>query len=73
MKALKLVLMACSLSVAALAHAQTAPADDSAQQVAQANAARVAQPEAQNRVAKPAKKANECVGPVSYCEIYFGS
>ncbi|WP_109483433.1 hypothetical protein [Paraburkholderia sp. C35] len=73
MKALKLVLIACSLSAAALAHAQTAPADDGAQQVAQSNAARVTQPAAQDRVAKPAKKANECVGPVSYCEIYFGS
>jgi hypothetical protein len=73
MKALKLVLMACSLSAAALAHAQTARADESAQQVAQANAARVVQPEAQRPVTKPAKKANECVGPVSYCEIYFGS
>ncbi|HWT38574.1 MAG TPA: hypothetical protein VN289_19975 [Paraburkholderia sp.] len=73
MKALKLVLIACSLSAAAFAHAQTAPADESAQQVAQANAARVAHPDAQRPVAKPAKKANECVGPVSYCEMYFGS
>lgn len=73
MKALKLVLIACSLSAAALAHAQTAPADESAQQVAQANAARVAQPEAQRPVVKRAKKADECVGPVSYCVMYFGS
>ena len=72
MKALKLVLIACSLSAAALAHAQTAPADDSAQQVAQTDAA-VVQPEAQHPAAKPAKKANECVGPVSYCQMYFGS
>jgi Ni/Co efflux regulator RcnB len=73
MKALKLVLIACSLSAAALAHAQTAPADESAQQVAQASAARVAQPEAQRPAPAPAKKANECVGPVSYCVMYFGS
>jgi hypothetical protein len=75
MKALKLVLLACSLSVAALAHAQTAPADESAQQVAQAqaNPARVAQPEARHHFARPAKKENECVGPVSYCVMYFGS
>ncbi|MBP0593678.1 hypothetical protein J8I87_29125 [Paraburkholderia sp. LEh10] len=73
MKALKFVLIACSLSAAALAHAQTAPADDNAQQVAQAQAARVAQPETQRRAAQPANKANECVGPVSYCVMYFGS
>ncbi|ACC74163.1 hypothetical protein PPMP20_30755 [Paraburkholderia phymatum] len=73
MKALKLVLMACSLSAAVLVHAQTAPADESAQRVAQANAARVVQPERQRPVAKPAKKVDECVGPVSYCAMYFGS
>ncbi|SIT35424.1 conserved exported hypothetical protein [Paraburkholderia piptadeniae] len=73
MKALKLVLIACSLSAAALAHAQTAPADESAQQVAQSSAARVAQPEAQRPATAPAKKANDCVGPVSYCVMYFGS
>ncbi|MEX3932029.1 hypothetical protein AB4Y32_09480 [Paraburkholderia phymatum] len=73
MKALKLVLIACSLSAAAFAHAQAAPADEGAQQVAQANAARVAQPEAQRPATAPAKKANDCVGPVSYCVMYFGS
>jgi hypothetical protein len=73
MKALKMVLLACSLSVAALAHAQTAPADESAQQVAQTNAARPAQAEARHHFPKPAKKADECVGPVSYCVMYFGS
>ncbi|MEI6002679.1 hypothetical protein H3V53_37925 [Paraburkholderia bengalensis] len=75
MKALKWVLIACSLSAAAVAHAQTAtPADGSAQQVAQANTAtRVAQPQAKGREPKPAQKTNECVGPVSYCVMYFGS
>jgi hypothetical protein len=76
MKALKLVLIACSLS-AALAHAQTAPADASAQQVGQANVAAVTQSgtrsDPQSPVAKAPKKANECVGPVSYCVMYFGS
>jgi len=73
MKALKLVLLACSLSVAALAHAQTAPADGNAQQVAQANPTRVTQAESHHRFTKPAKKADDCVGPVSYCVMYFGS
>jgi hypothetical protein len=73
MKALKLVLLACSMSVAALAHAQKAPVDENAQQVAQANTARVTQPESHHHFAKPENKANDCVGPVSYCVMYFGS
>ena len=76
MKALKLVLIACSLS-AALAHAQTAPADAGTQQAGQASVAASMQRDtpgdSQRPVAKASKKASECVGPVSYCVMYFGS
>jgi hypothetical protein len=71
MKVLKMVLIACSLS-AAVAHAQTAPATPQ-QQVSQANAPRANNAPAQERVAAPKTKVEECVGPVSFCNIYFGS
>lgn len=73
MKLLKAVLIVCSLS-AAVAHAQTsAPADSNAQQVAQAPAPQSARKDVQRPVAPPSIKADECVGPVSYCTLYFGS
>ncbi len=71
MNVLKIALIACSLS-AAVAHAQTAPAAPE-QQVAQANAPRANSVAEQSRVAVPKAKAEECVGPVSFCNIYFGS
>ncbi|MFM0046649.1 hypothetical protein PQR05_11800 [Paraburkholderia sediminicola] len=71
MNALKIALIACSLS-AAVAHAQTAPAAPE-QQVAQVSAPRAASVAAQNRVTVPKAKTEECVGPVSFCNIYFGS
>jgi hypothetical protein len=71
MKVLKIALIACSLS-AVIAHAQTAPAAPE-QQVAQANAQRADDVAAHGRVAAPKAKAEECVGPVSFCNIYFGS
>jgi hypothetical protein len=75
MKALKLVLIACSFS-AVLAHAQAAPADASPQQTAQNGAVQSVQHDGQNDaqrpVAEPSKKADDCVGPVSYCQIFFG-
>ena len=72
MNVLKIALIACSLS-AVVAHAQTAPAAPQ-QQVAQANAQRADDATAQkSRAAAPAAKAEECVGPVSFCSIYFGS
>jgi hypothetical protein len=74
MNVLKIALIVCSLSAAA-ARAQTAtPAPE--QQVAITNAqtvANVTNAETQRRVAAPAAKEEECVGPVSYCKIYFGS
>ncbi|MFM0201969.1 hypothetical protein PQR53_19110 [Paraburkholderia fungorum] len=71
MNVLKIALIACSLSVV-VAHAQTAPAAPE-QQVAQANAPRANHVVEQNRVTVPKAKAEECVGPVSFCNIYFGS
>jgi hypothetical protein len=76
MKLLKVVLVACSLS-AAIAHAQTAAPTDAnantnAQQVAQSNVT-----PSEGRIARhapaAAQKDNECVGPVSFCNIFFGS
>jgi hypothetical protein len=73
MKALKMVLIACSLS-AAVAHAQTsAPADVNAQQIDQAATAPAAPASAQRPTSKPAKKTDDCVGPISYCTLFFGS
>ncbi|MFM0648866.1 hypothetical protein PQR14_31495 [Paraburkholderia bryophila] len=75
MNVLKIALIACSLS-AVVAQAQTAPAAPE-QQLAQASAQRANGVAEQGRVAVPAAKANvraeECVGPVSFCNLYFGS
>ncbi len=75
MKLLQAVVIACSLSAAAVAHAQTAaPTQTDSQQVAQAKAAPANSDRAAQRpVATPAKKADDCVGPVSFCNIFFGS
>jgi hypothetical protein len=70
MKVLKIALIACSLS-AVVAQAQTAPA--APQQTTQATAQRDANADTRGRAAAPAAKAEECVGPVSFCNIYFGS
>ena len=73
MKALKLVLIACSLS-AAIADAQTAPESQNAQPIDQAQAASATQSDAQPASAVThAQKANKCVGPASFCNIYMGS
>ena len=82
MKALKMVLIACSLSaIAAMAHAQTSDPAPGVQQFAQnqqQNQAQLGeQPAAsavqRRRFAAPAKRAEECVGPVSFCNLFFGS
>ncbi len=72
MKALKIAVVACSLFAAAAgAYAQNeAPASNAPQQVAQADASQTV---GRRDVVKPAKKTDECVGPVSFCNIYFGS
>jgi hypothetical protein len=74
MRMLKIALIACCLS-AAVAHAQSAPAAQE-EQVAQAGVQRansVNSVNARSRVDAPKTKAEECVGPVSFCNIYFGS
>ncbi|MGF6918807.1 hypothetical protein [Paraburkholderia sp. 40] len=72
MKVLKTVLIACSLSTAAAAYAQTAPAAPE-QQVAQADGQRADKVAPRKHVEAPKAKADECVGPMSFCNIYFGS
>jgi hypothetical protein len=72
MKVLKIVLIACSLS-AAVAHAQTAPTAPEQQQVAQANAQRAEGVAAKRHLVVPKANPEECVGPMSFCNIYFGS
>jgi hypothetical protein len=74
MKVLKIALIACSLS-AAVAHAQSAPVAQE-EQVAQANVQRadsVSGVKARSHVDVPKTQAEACVGPVSFCNIYFGS
>ncbi|MFM0737693.1 hypothetical protein PQQ51_10675 [Paraburkholderia xenovorans] len=74
MKALKIALIACAMS-AAVAHAQTAPSSVEQQQVAQANVQRAQSFAAEKRAVVPKAKARteECVGPMSFCNLYFGS
>jgi hypothetical protein len=74
MKALKFLVAACSLS-AAVAYAQApSPAEANTQQVAQANTARAAQQDDHRTAGRTARMTSEqCVGPVSFCSIYFGS
>ncbi|MEX3813325.1 hypothetical protein AB3X96_24135 [Paraburkholderia sp. BR13439] len=72
MKVLKLVLIACSLSTAAAAYAQTAPVAPE-QQVAQADSQRADKGAARKHAEAPKAKADECVGPMSFCNIFFGS
>lgn len=70
MKPLHLALVALSLS-AAVAHAQPAPADVAPQQANRAEAVKAAGrvDRAQSKQEDP----NACVGPVSFCNVYFGS
>lgn len=73
MNAVKIAVVACSLFAAAAAWAQgEAPAGTVPQQVSQAAVSRADEAGAQHHVAKPGKQA-ECVGPVSFCNLYFGS
>ncbi|QGZ64115.1 hypothetical protein [Paraburkholderia acidisoli] len=72
MKSVKIAVVACSLFAAAAAYAQNeAPAANVPQQGAQ-NAAAQADVPAHRNLAKPARQ-DECVGPASFCNIYFGS
>ncbi|MGN7980435.1 hypothetical protein [Burkholderia sp. 22313] len=70
MKPLHLALVALSLA-AAVAHAQSAPAD-----LAQQPANRAEAVQAAGRVDRSQSKQDEpnaCVGPVSFCNVYFGN
>ena len=70
MKPLHLALVVLSLT-AAVAHAQSAPAND-----AQQPANRTEAVQASGRVDRAQSKQedpNACVGPVSFCNVYFGS
>ncbi|RQR46855.1 MULTISPECIES: hypothetical protein [unclassified Burkholderia] len=70
MKPLHLALVALSLT-AAVAHAQSAPANDAQQPANRAEAV-----QASGRVDRAQSKQedpNACVGPVSFCNVYFGS
>ena len=70
MKPLYLAVVALSLT-AAVAHAQPAPADG-----AQQPANRAETVEAAGRVDRTQSRQedpNACVGPVSFCNVYFGS
>jgi hypothetical protein len=61
MKPLKWVVAACMLSGASLVLAQTPPDAASAPQAASSSSPSAQQP------------AQACVGPVSFCSLYFGS
>ena len=73
MKSAKIAVVACSLFAAAAVYAQSeAPAVGAPQHVEQSAAPQAAHASGRSESAKPAKK-GECVGPVSFCNIYFGS
>jgi hypothetical protein len=72
MKVLKMVLIACSLSAAVAAYAQAEPAVPE-QQVAQADSQRADKVPVRKHAEAPKAKADECVGPMSFCNLYFGS
>lgn len=76
MKSLKIAVVACSLfAAAAAAYAQNeAPAaNGGSQQVTQSDSSSAAANGALADAAKPARNANDCVGPASFCTIYFGN
>jgi len=73
MKSLKIAVVACSLFAAVAASAQTqAGAANAPQQAAQSNSSPAVASRAQGNGATP-DKAADCAGPVSFCNIYFGS
>ncbi|MFT0174354.1 hypothetical protein ACLKMY_36145 [Paraburkholderia mimosarum] len=75
MKLLTAVLFACSLSASFAVHAESlAPVHADAQQMAQANTSQPGTYQAPRRPATtPARDANTCVGPASFCNLFFGS
>jgi hypothetical protein len=75
MKSLTAVLFALSLSASFAVQAEPlAPAHPDAQQTAQANTSRANTYQAPRRPATtPSRDANTCVGPASFCNLFFGS
>ena len=74
MKPLHFALVALSLS-AAVAHAQSVPADNATQQANRTESVQPAHGRIEHRPSAQSSKddPNACVGPVSFCNIYFGS
>ena len=73
MKSLKIAVVACSLFAAAAASAQTeASTTNAPQQVTRTDASSTAGTPARRDAAKPTRS-DDCVGPASFCNIYFGS
>ncbi|NIE84127.1 MULTISPECIES: hypothetical protein [unclassified Burkholderia] len=70
MKSLQFALASLALSAACIAHAQApaAPNDGGAAPASQAQAHR-----ARHTQQVPAQTPPDCVGPASFCNIYFGS
>ncbi|SOE83669.1 hypothetical protein SAMN05446935_4087 [Burkholderia sp. YR290] len=73
MKPLKPLLLACSL-ISTLAFAQ-APAQTAGQASSPSQVDQPDQSQKQHvlRDIKPSKRTDTCVGPVSYCTLFFGS
>ena len=73
MKSLKYLVLSLSLC-AAVAHAQgNQPQGDTASNPGKSDSSTVAQSAGRAAPQKQAQKKDECVGPVSFCNIYFGS
>ncbi|HTH62313.1 MAG TPA: hypothetical protein VL689_19440 [Paraburkholderia sp.] len=75
MKSLKIAVLACSLFAASIsAYAQSAgPAASAPQPTAKTSTSQPAARAAEWSAATPAKKGDDCTGPASFCNIYFGS
>lgn len=76
MKSLKHLLIAVSMSAVAAANAQESvapPVDASAPTVSQASTNAVARTEGRAKQDSGVEEKDQCVGPISFCNIYFGS
>jgi hypothetical protein len=76
MKSLKIAVVACSLfaaAAAAYAQNQAPAANGGSQQVTQSDSSSATASSVRADAAKPARNANDCVGPASFCNIYFGN
>lgn len=74
MKFLKTAVVACSLFAAAAACAQDeAPAANASQTSAQNNSSSAVASRARVDAPKRARRVDDCVGPASFCSVYFGN